>query len=737
MARLILITTVLFFLTFSIFFSILNAIIIDAEKQLSMWQKRVESTPTELDRILTESTTRNTELEQTIADMEEKLNMSETKWQEDIKSRDETIASLQKELQESMAREDECREERDSLREDMSGLSAAYSSLEEEYRRCQQEAASYSLTTAVDTDASTPPGEGREETDNRTEPVNQQQPEGEASEQIPSGTASSSTTAVAMAGAAGSTEVATLRAENTRLRNDARAAEEWMAMAVERLGDTNAQNMTLQQQIQSMEEEMEELRSSDSQYDEATDQRLVEERERRVHAEQEMAELSAELHASLQDERGRRAEIEVMAAQAREAAERSLAEENDRRAQVEAALAQAHDQMQLIYDQMSKERDDARALMFQLEEQLAQAPESVEPSAQAGAEILALRNTIDSLTEQVAAAQADAERTRQSEQEEIYRRESRIRELESKLGDGLGPYTVEDIHSRDEELKQLRESNEAAQEWMSKAVEHHNMLSHQLADVSNENKSLKSKVKELTTKALTTSSASKLIEELQRDLQDRTEELSSVNSQLSAMGQEMQELLNAHANESKSITQQLAQSQAEVEMLRASLNAEEAKIHELAEHSEGAGLLQEELRAKADELEKTVRMKEYEIEETKAQVVAMDMEVAELKADLALETEEKEDFMRQVEALQKNLQVEGEKLQKDRESSAADRQQIEELESALAAARDGLETDENVLHQWEGTFMTCVVCGFAWEMYNQVIVFLLTCLRFLCRRTCD
>jgi chromosome segregation ATPase len=682
-----------------------------------MWQKRVESTPTELDRILTESSTRNMELEQTIADMEEKSALSEAKWQGEIKIRDETIAALQKELQESKAREDECREECDSLREDVTGLSAAYSSLEEEYRRCQQEAAS--STTAFDAaTASTPPGEGREETDNRTASVHQQQ-EGEASEQISSASVSSTTAAAATAG---STEVATLRAENNRLRNDARAAEEWMVMAVERLGDMNTQNMTLQQQIQAMEGEMEQLRSSDTQDDEAAEQRWAEERDHRAHAEQEIARLSAQLHASLQEERGRRAEVEVMAAQAREAAARTLAEERDRRAQVEAALAQAHDQMQSIYDQMNTERDDARARMAQLEERLAQAPASAEPLIRAETEILALRNTIDSLTEQVAAAQADVERTRQSEQEEIYRRESLIRELESKLGDGLGSYTVEDIHIRDEELKQLRESNEAAQEWMSKAVEHHNMLSHQLADLANENKNLKSKVKDLAAKALTTSSASKLIEELQRDLKDRTEQLSSASSQLSAKEQEIQGLLNTHAVESKTISEQLSQTQAEVEMLRAGLKAEEAKIHKLAEHSEGAGLLEEELRAKVDELEQAVRTKEYEIEETKVQVAAMDMEVAELKADLALETEEKEDLVRQVETLKKNLQLEAEKLVKDRESSDAVRLQIVELESALAAARGGLEADEKVVHQWEGTH-ACVAWRCAMYHYGMSFLF--------------
>ena len=266
--------------------------ILALEKQLSMWQKRVESTPTELDRILTESSTRNTELELTIANMEEKSALSEAKWQGELKIRDETIAAMQKALQESKAREDECREERDSLREDVTGLSAAYSSLEEEYRRCQQEAAS--STTAFDAaTASTPPGEGREETDNRAASVHQQQ-EGEASEQISSASASSTTAAAATAG---STEVATLRAENNRLRNDARAAEEWMAMAVERLGDMNTQNMTLQQQIQAMEGEMKQLRSSDTQDDEAAE-RLAEERDHRAHAELEIARLSAQLHAS-------------------------------------------------------------------------------------------------------------------------------------------------------------------------------------------------------------------------------------------------------------------------------------------------------------------------------------------------------------------------------------------------------------------------------------------------------
>ena len=93
--------------------------------------------------------------------------------------------------------------------------------------------------------------------------------------------------------------------------------------------------------------------------------------------------------------------------------------------------------------------------------------------------LVQLRNKVDELTEQLQASmqdlgkerdtilalQAELAETKTREQEEIYKREARLRELESRLGEGLGNFTVQDINTRDEEIAQLRKANEEAQAW--------------------------------------------------------------------------------------------------------------------------------------------------------------------------------------------------------------------------------------------------------------------------------
>jgi len=105
--------------------------------------------------------------------------------------------------------EQELRDDRDRLSQELQALSQAYTSLEEEYRRTSSTSLA---TTATPT---TPQQQG---------PV--------------------------------SSEVSTLRAENARLRHDAKAADDWMAMAVQRMNEMGSANGQLQQEVTVLKEQL-------------------------------------------------------------------------------------------------------------------------------------------------------------------------------------------------------------------------------------------------------------------------------------------------------------------------------------------------------------------------------------------------------------------------------------------------------------------------------------------------
>jgi len=129
------------------------------ESQLSAWKLRVESTPTQLDDMLSEYTTKNADLEQKVAMLEIEMRDREKRHKEDLEKRDEAAEILKQELERAREGEAVARQERDSMRDELSALSSAYSGLEEEFRRQQ----SASLSTAGPTGQDTSSGEQKPE----------------------------------------------------------------------------------------------------------------------------------------------------------------------------------------------------------------------------------------------------------------------------------------------------------------------------------------------------------------------------------------------------------------------------------------------------------------------------------------------------------------------------------------------------------------------------------------------
>jgi hypothetical protein len=162
------------------------------ESRLMTWKRRVEILPTQLDDMLSEYTMKSVQLEGELTVLRVDLRSVREEHERMLKGKDDEICELRTELNACKEREHESVGDVERLRGELSALSAAYSSLEEEFNRHLAMSA-----------ATTQRGE-----DPVAEPMGQQ-PEGEVSSQGQPGL-----------------EADALRAENARLRNEARAADE-------------------------------------------------------------------------------------------------------------------------------------------------------------------------------------------------------------------------------------------------------------------------------------------------------------------------------------------------------------------------------------------------------------------------------------------------------------------------------------------------------------------------------
>jgi chromosome segregation ATPase len=843
------------------------------ENQLSVWERRMESTPTELDTLLNEYTARNAELDGRVAMLEDELRRKDEAYQRELASRDGQIGAVEKELDDTMAREVEAREERDSLREDMTALSQAYSSLEEEFRR-QSEQSQRALST----------------------------PGNEENRQAPDGMAEPNTT--------GGTEVATLRAENSRLRDDARAADEWMTMAVERMNNMGAVNAALEQQSLALKEELEravaDLSSSDANATEVllhekqlfenklcdlraslqgelaeSTQRCkeleieVSDKASQLHEANERAAMTAEyvdqltfLKTSLEEEvlalqeQNRRtnadaltgdasliARLEAELSEVQSSSDKKLeemrnhcetldfnvAEAADNSAKLQKAdewMAMATERMdkvtsanqaleaevlslrgQLVvatnqedifspdHDQITKtvlEEELARQRMFfeakiiELENRYGafdskaitdesaanitkgNQPEIQKEFANAEAEIIreisllkqsnnelqrieneasslaeerdqlqgfAKELSEDALSSEQQASQADELAHLRSElasvanreQSEIYKRESRIRALEARLDGGLGVYTVEDILSREAEISQLREANEAAQEWMAKAVEHHRLLSDQVGSLSQEVSALNCKLRQRDETDPASSQISGIsapevedrirvaVEQLHKDLDDRIAHIASMEIDIAALKRQLRE--KEHIETAlKKAESEINRREEAIRQLYLQLEDYSEQRNEVSKLKAERDSLRGQLEASSSEI-LILLSRVSGIESMEGDLAVKDLEIARLESSIEKlqrnlytqdpglsESDEASKSLVEGSRLRSRVVESEELLQSSSESADSQQQEdrITELESRLESLRQQLEDQEadasNVISEWQQSY---------------------------------
>ena len=630
-----------------------------ADKQLATWKLRVESTPTQLDELLSDSTSKNLQLDQTIASLEEQLGMNEEKHQVELKGRDDAISSLESNLQDLKTLEAEIRGECDTLREDMTALSQAYSSLEEEYQR---------QAGQIPTATSAPTGEQEESS--------RQQPEGEVSQQTPTG----------------SNEVSALRSENARLREDANAAADWMAMAVDRMNTIGGENISLQQQLASLQEQLQQTSTVVLSADEMQS-RLAQERDLRSSVEAKVTKLTETGTSSqrlLENEQAHRQELEIELTQSKEAihqlegmrlrSETLDAEVASLRATIQSLSGSERDisayreELQNLTMQLSIANAEVSSLKAELTVTLA----TGKNDDAIASETISLRATVESLQVQLSSMHAELSSTSKRQQEDIYTRETKIRELESRMSGEKTDFTVD---GRDAEIAELQSANGAAQEWMTKALEHHQMLSAQIAAAMEEKASLGAQLKGLEADLAATGTVATRAEQLQEELDKQNVELQRLRKDLEDQSR------STTIEQDKWI---LTDREAEFEALRMDVRAKEESLNRLRYIEERTSHLEAEL-----------EQRDTDLDEMRVQLENRDDMIQQLQTRVSegerLE-EMVEEYVSELDTLRAELASKEGELESARSHGASTKSRREELE-AIQLELAALQTDLTMLKE--------------------------------------
>jgi hypothetical protein len=559
-----------------------NVKIDSQEHQLETWQRRLKSTPNELDGMLNELTSKTAILEEQISTLQNGSMHSKEKHQEAVAAMTRQLDEQRDEATKLRLSEQEAQEDRDRMEQELQAVSQAYASLEEEYRR--------SSSSGATTEGGAPTGEAA---------ASHHQAQGEASTP------------------GGSTEVSTIRAENARLRQDAQAADEWMAMAVQRMNEMGAQVTQLQQENANTKEHAQ-LSASTPQHEEPLRQEIdrlqhqttslqeeVQQEQSNVSSlyqklqvaeaqttslqekiQQEQSNVSS-LHQKLQQaETQKTIDIEAAVAAAQEESRHHLAVDPNQIAEIER-----------LQNDLEAKSLEIRSLQNALEETRLPSDNSNNTTA------TATPGSDDEIPKQLEAVRGEMEESHRRFELEIYKKESMIRELEDRLGSGLGPYQIDDIRERDQAIEELTAANEAAQEWMSKAVEHHQLLQEKVANLAEEKATITAQQGHAT---LSTAhqAAVKLLEERADELQcekgalEASEKDDAVTAKAKLESELMSSLRRLQLEENQGDVLQAKTE--EVERLEEELAVERGRQHEAREEIEELTRTLEEKRTESE-----------------------------------------------------------------------------------------------------------------------------------------
>ena len=386
------------------------------ESQLETWERRMRSNPTQLDGILNELTQKAATLEGEIARLESQAEKTAEQHRKDLTTVTEQLQEQRDDASRLRVSTQEALEDRDRMEQELSALSQAYSNLEDEFRRSASASVDASMRTSS------------------------------------------------------STEVMTLRAENDRLKASVKDADEWMAQAYQKMAELGTQNGSLKGEVLSLTEQ---LTRTATTYESNVRKEMDMMSQQNLNLQGQLTLLQGQLQGSQSEVSSLQEQLQQAATSHEQWQEAYAALEQQSRLALEEQVGlSARDSAHMARIEELEGHVEARSQeIISLQALLHGARPSVDSST---------KSDINEMQSKLEAARREVESVRTRSEEEIYKRESVIRELESRLGAGLGTYTIKDIRSRDQEIEELRAANEAAQEWMGKAVEQHRILQEKL-----------------------------------------------------------------------------------------------------------------------------------------------------------------------------------------------------------------------------------------------------------------
>ena len=529
------------------------------ENQLNTWRRRMESTPTELDHMLNEFTSKNSDLEDKVKFLESEIERKKSEKDKEIEVARNKLLAAETESYRLQSREQELRDDLEMTEQEMKALSEAYSSLEEEFRRQQNEDGAGAQSAGYS-----------------------QQLEGQSSHEQNGSV---------------STEVATFRSENARLKNDAQKADEWMSMAVEKMNDMGAANLELEKQVSQLKGAIKESRDvadnidvdnqTGAQQRQNLEEELEKERALRLAAEGRLSHFE-DLQFKLESEYSKSQQLQHRI----DDTEQALVKYEYKESMMQAEQLRVVELEKRVREAEEATKESARRLEFEREAKIALETrlnghdnDELEELRAEYDKMIATKSTEIETTRQSVVREEEGEHgdrvsdanlvdssqivdeIRQSSQEEIYRLESVIRELKGRLGSDLGAYKVEDVLARDEEIEELRKANESAQEWMGKAVEHDNRNSNRIQALSDQNTSL--------------------IEQLEEERKRHTSENTTKSP---STGKEIEKL-----QASAFLKKQFAELEAELDDLKRERDANQGLLDELGIAMDDVAVMQQQL----------------------------------------------------------------------------------------------------------------------------------------------
>jgi chromosome segregation ATPase len=446
----------------------------------------------------------------------------------------------------------------------------------------------------------------------------------------------------------------TLRAENARMRQEAQDADEWMSMAVDRMQAMTNDITSLQEQVTSLTAQLKSANNDDSGSEAYL--LLSQEREARSLLDKEVTRLTQELSMRQDQYDSSEAQIQL------------YRNDVETYSQKLGEVTAQRDQMQLNVNQLNMQLLDLQSL---------QVSDQVEDTS--SPDVALVRNSLEDLQAQIAKSRAEMESVLQREKVEIAVRDARIQELEVLRQD------TEQLQQLQQELIQLNEANDAAQAWMSKAVEHHQLLTDQVASLTEQNADLQTRVKEaeLGSNPSDSSQDQTNFKNLQADLLDREIEIAKFKDVIS----QQQAIVDTFPE----IERDLSEVRAQLLSLQNEVISKDVQIESLRKELVGQKLTNE-----YEDRSSLVESLQAELADRSEQVYRLTAEIEELrksKKELAQKVDDLETV--RIEAGTKEEEIQG--LRARMAEAEARKEAIQNILNAVAKEKEelALEFDKN------------------------------------------